>query len=359
MSNSLHHLSDDQVLTRFRDLARRGHALEAELLAHLGEVDRRRLYAREGYSSLFRYCVEALNFSEAEAYLRITVARGARSIPALLAAIGRGELHLSGARLLLPQLTPANAGELLGAAAGRSKAQIEQLLADRLPKPDRRTHIVLRRAAQVLPGKVPPSASPPTDAPPTPRVAPAVPREARPRSEPLGNERYRVSFTLDGDTYRKLEEVRAWMRHRIPDGDHGAILAQAISLLHALEHKRKSAEMPCPRPQRESARPPSRHVPAAIRRAVWKRDGGRCSYRSPNGRRCGTKEFLEIDHGEPWEWVREHAVENLRLRCRTHNQYTASLAFGEAHMARFRKDAARAPADREGVRVRRTRSGTS
>jgi 5-methylcytosine-specific restriction endonuclease McrA len=186
-----------------------------------------------------------------------------------------------------------------------------------------------------------------------------VPREARPRTEPLGDERYRVSITLDGVTYRKLEEVRAWMRHRIPNGHHGAVLAQAISLLHAQEHKRKSAETPRPRPQRESARPPSRHVPASIRRAVWKRDGGRCSYWSPNGRRCGTQEFLEIDHSEPWEWVREHAVKNLRLRCRTHNQYTASLAFGEAHMARFRKDAARAPSDREGGGAHRTRSGTS
>jgi hypothetical protein len=78
--------------------------------------------------------------------------------------------------------------------------------------------------------------------------------------------------------------------------------------------------------------------------------------RGPNGRRCGTQEFLEIDHGEPWERVRAHALENLRLRCRTHNQYTASLAFGEAHMARFRKDGARAPADREGGGVRRSRT---
>jgi hypothetical protein len=71
--------------------------------------------------------------------------------------------------------------------------------------------------------------------------------------------------------------------------------------------------------------------------------------RGPNGRRCGTQEFLEIDHGEPWERVRAHALENLRLRCRTHNQYTASLAF-------FRKDGARAPADREGGGVRRSRT---
>ena len=129
--------------------------------------------------------------------------------------------------------------------------------------------------------------------------------------------------------------------------------------MHAREHKGKSAETTRPRPQRKSARPPSRHVPAALRRAVWKRDGGRCSYRSPNGRRCGAREFLEIDHAEPWGRVRAHALENLRLRCRTHNQYTASLAFGEAHMARFRKDGARARADSEGGRERRTRSGTS
>ena len=118
-----------------------------------------------------------------------------------------------------------------------------------------------------------------------------MPREARPRTEPLGDERYRVSITLDGATYRKLEEVRAWMRHRIPDGDHGAILAQAISLLHAQEHKRKSAETPRPRPQRESARPPSRHVPAV--ESYLRPRGG------PQERALGALQFT-ARHGTGW-----------------------------------------------------------
>ena len=43
--------------------------------------------------------------------------------------------------------------------------------------------------------------------------------------------------------------------------------------------------------------PPRRHIPAAVRRHVWQRDGGRCCYRDPlTGRRCTSSHLLQIDH---------------------------------------------------------------
>src|SRR5882672_12866588 len=59
-------------------LVRRGHAIEAELLASLGEVDARRLYLDEGFPSMFAYCQGALHFAESVAYKRIQAARAAR-----------------------------------------------------------------------------------------------------------------------------------------------------------------------------------------------------------------------------------------------------------------------------------------
>jgi hypothetical protein len=175
----------------------------------------------------------------------------------------------------------------------------------------------------------------------------------RSRSEPLGRERYRVSFTLDRAGHEQLQELRGWMRHRIPDGDLGAILAQAVALLHAREHKRQSAQTASPRPSPVPSGSPSRHVPAAIRRAVWKRDGGRCSYESRHGRRCDAREFLELDHREPWARVRRHSVENLRILCRTHNQFVARLAFGEAYMSQYqRKRTAAGNSSRNELEVR-------
>ncbi len=77
--SSLKSLSHDQLLTRLRDLIQRDHSLEAELIAHLGEVDVRRLYLGQACPSMFHYCVHVLHFAEGVAYKRIAVARAALS----------------------------------------------------------------------------------------------------------------------------------------------------------------------------------------------------------------------------------------------------------------------------------------
>jgi 5-methylcytosine-specific restriction endonuclease McrA len=76
----------------------------------------------------------------------------------------------------------------------------------------------------------------------------------------------------------------------------------------------------------------------AIRREVWLRDDGRCTYQSLNGRRCGSHGAIEFHHRIPWARHQEYTIDNIALRCRAHNQYEAELDFGTAHMARFRRE---------------------
>src|SRR5262249_31529023 len=105
---ALRSLSDDELLHRLLDLLRQSRRVEADLVAHIGEVDARRLYAREAAPSMFAYCTEVLHLSEAEAYLRITVARAARQHPVLLEMLRDGRLHLSGIAKLVPHLSGEN-----------------------------------------------------------------------------------------------------------------------------------------------------------------------------------------------------------------------------------------------------------
>jgi hypothetical protein len=76
----------------------------------------------------------------------------------------------------------------------------------------------------------------------------------------------------------------------------------------------------------------SRHVPAAVARAVYSRDDGSCTFCSGDGRRCGARRFLELDHVIPWAAGGASTVENLRLRCRAHNQHSARRYFGANFM---------------------------
>jgi 5-methylcytosine-specific restriction endonuclease McrA len=81
-----------------------------------------------------------------------------------------------------------------------------------------------------------------------------------------------------------------------------------------------------------------RNIPVSIRREVWARDAGRCTYQSREGRCCGSRETIEFHHQIPWARCKEHKIENIALRCRAHNQYEAESDFGTAHMARFRRE---------------------
>jgi hypothetical protein len=83
-------LSDAELLASVKTLAANERNVTALLVAHLAEMDARRLYLGEGCSSLFTYCTQVLHLSEHAAYGRIEAARAARKCPALLEAIGSG-----------------------------------------------------------------------------------------------------------------------------------------------------------------------------------------------------------------------------------------------------------------------------
>jgi hypothetical protein len=76
-----------------------------------------------------------------------------------------------------------------------------------------------------------------------------------------------------------------------------------------------------------------RSIPRPVRRAVFERDGERCTFVDAEGRRCNARAYLELDH------IRAKAVggaddaTNLRVRCRGHNRLEAEKMFGREHIA--------------------------
>ena len=104
---------------------------------------------------------------------------------------------------------------------------------------------------------------------------PAKPTEIK----PLAPERFKVQFTVSRDTYDKLRQAQDLLRHSIPNGDPAAIFDRALTLLLSDLSKTKFANADRPQAGRES-KPGSRHVPAAVKREVWHRDGGQCAFHS-------------------------------------------------------------------------------
>src|SRR5919198_1446938 len=133
-SYSLVHLTDGVLLRDLAALVAQDRNTTAALLAHLAEVDARRLYLPAGFPSMFLYAVHELRLSEDAALKRIQAARAARRFPVILDHLAEGRLHLSAVCLLAPYLTSENAHELLDAATHKTKSELEELLAQRFPR---------------------------------------------------------------------------------------------------------------------------------------------------------------------------------------------------------------------------------
>jgi hypothetical protein len=355
----LQSISDAELMHRLAELLRDSRRAEASLVAHIGEVDFRRLYAREASPSMFAYCVSVLHLSEAEAFLRITAARASRQHPLLLSMLADGSLHLSGIALLAPHLTPTNCDELLRRARHRSKRQIEALLAELFPRPD--APALMRRLPASRQKTSPATAHPirPDAEAPSPPLGPslAVPQEPQlapdgvapscpsspptTRIEPLAPARYKVQFTASAELHDKLERLQALMRSSVPDGDLAAVIEQAVTEKLARFEAQRFGMTAAPRKTLANSDTSlrSRHIPAAVRRAVRMRDGDRCGFVDDQGRRCTARERLELHHRHPVGFSGDHRPENISLVCRTHNLYLAELDYGTEAMARFRRPA--------------------
>lgn len=130
-------LSDQDLLARLSVLALRERETSVELLAHLAALDTRpSVYAAQGYGSLFSYCTQALRLSEDAACNRIEAARACRRFPLILDLLASGEVSLTSVRLLGRHLTPENHQAVLAKASGRTRQQIEALVAELAPRPD-------------------------------------------------------------------------------------------------------------------------------------------------------------------------------------------------------------------------------
>ncbi|HET7543898.1 MAG TPA: hypothetical protein VFK05_28700 [Polyangiaceae bacterium] len=386
-------LGNSELLAGLSALVRQGNALSAQILAHLVELEERLLPLELGFSSLFSYCVEALGMSEGAAGRRVTAARVCRRYPEAFQRVAQGDLHLCALCALAPHLTAEVASELFEACRGKSRRQIEELLAVRFPRPDVREQIrrLPSRAqcppvtsqgvpaagtVEALPAPTPqqaPMISANFSASPTGMTVPDRPRRTR-ELEPLSVDRFGVHFTADAELRDLIERARALARHRVPNGDLASVMKLMAASFVRQEEKRRFGIGAQPRHSHAKAEklhrdtpagstrettPPggalasvaaateaqtsathlvrrsqhARYLPVKVRRATHDRDRGRCAFVAADGRRCNARAFLEFDHIRPLARRGGADAANIRLLCRAHNHLHARHCFGAMHLA--------------------------
>lgn len=255
----LSHLTDKCLLTEMFFLAQRERALLVQVLWHLKEIDRRKLYSDQKCGSLFEYCVKVLKYSEGAASRRVSASRLLRDLPELAENIQAGELNLT-------QLNQAkNFFHEMGIENAKEKKKIIGEIKGK----------TLKETEAILDSK----------------------RENQPQAK--------VTIRLNKETFETLTQLKALKGHSCPDLDVLIMKMAKIAL--------REWDPTVVRKSRTVGEGKSRYVQVAVKSQVWQRDHGKCTI-------CGSNFALELDHIQPYARGGKTVVENLRLLCRNCNQ---------------------------------------
>ncbi|MGE0173471.1 MAG: hypothetical protein AB7T49_11810 [Oligoflexales bacterium] len=134
--NSLSHLSDAAITNNLKKIAVHERTTLIQFLDYLAEVEGRRLYAPEGFSSLFAFCLSVLKLSEAETCARIRACRLMRQYSVLRQFIAAGKITLGAVRLIAPVVTSDNFAQIFARVANKPMREVEAIVASFVPKRD-------------------------------------------------------------------------------------------------------------------------------------------------------------------------------------------------------------------------------
>jgi len=392
MSN-LSRLSPSELTSRLYELRSKERELLVEFLAHLGELDRRKVALDLGFPSSFEYCVQHLGLSSSATFRRLTAARLLMRFPVVADYLRDGRLVLTTLVVLRDVLCDERLGEILDRAAGRSEDEVRALVAALAPRPA--VPDLVRRLPQR-----PSAARPSAECVPTrnldlfeaaaaatgrnftaaPAVAPCQPKRSAAKVEPISAEQHVVRMTVGAEFVADLERVRAALSHVVPDRSLEKVLHECIRrTLRACERRRLGGEMlrtaasrpgtptatssddpltasakrtrTIPAKVRATASRPgtptgtsseypptasakrTRTIPAKVRATVAKRDGNRCTFVGEDGHRCNSTYQIEFHHVEPFARGGPSTVEGIVQMCSAHNRRTAEKELGEARVA--------------------------
>ncbi len=285
----LRHLVDEVLLHDTKTLVGHEREIMSHVLHHLREIERRKLYADLGHSSMFAYCTIDLKYSSDQAQRRICASRLLAVLPEIEKSLDDGSLNLTTLGMAnnyfnQHHLLLEDQKNVLEIIANKSKRQVEKILA---------------------------------------RDTSHAPDSASLRC--YSKTQTKVTLVLNDTVVARLKELQALFSH-----SKKRELPELIDFLctQELERRKKSAnKLPTIKvPNKNSAKiatasgpripalAASRKIPAAIKKQVWARAQGKCQYP-----KCSSQHFLQIHHRTPYALGGTHTAANLKLLCHAHH----------------------------------------
>jgi len=270
-------IQDEQLLIDCKEQVLIEKKATSKVLEYLNEIDKRRLWVKEGYGSLFDFCMRYLGYSEGEANRRIQAARLTQRVESVKPLLEKGEVSLTSLTLLSPVLTKENAKTILPQVIGKPMREVERVIHQHFPE----------RA--------------------------------------LKKETFEVE--LDEELKSLIERAK-----QIASEKNSNLLLKKVLKAYVKEKRPRKTLGKIPRNTVQHIKPKAsqqtRRVPASTAAKVKVSAGYQCEYRSSKGIRCSQTAHLEIDHIRPYALGGSSKdLSNLRTLCKVHNLYFARLYF--------------------------------
>jgi hypothetical protein len=303
---NLRTLSDGALLDRTSELARDERKITLEILHHLHEIERRKLFAELGYPSLFEYCVKHLGYNEVSAQRRIASMRLLRVIPELAEQVQQGKLTIS---------TLAKAHGFFKKEDKVQKLNLEQK----------------RQIIEQLSGK-------PTREMERELLSQSLYPEVhfKEKSKTVSPTKVELTFFADVELQSILEKIRGVLSHKLEQGTLTEVIAHMAKEFWAIIDPGREPKKTRSPQSVTAQKVHTDTIPAAIKRAIWKRDDGCCAFTNQTGKKCGSRHRVQFDH-----YPTPHALggpsteQNLRLACFQHNARHAIQRYGLKKMERY------------------------
>jgi 5-methylcytosine-specific restriction endonuclease McrA len=357
---NLKHLSDDRLLSETQKLVGQEREVLLQVLHHLKEIERRRLFSSLGFSSLFIYAVKQLSYSEDQAFRRISAMRLLRELPELEEKVQNGKVSLTNLSLAQSLFRKE---EKVSSMSKKQKMEILKRLENKTSREAEK--IVIQ--CSTLPIKF-------------------VEEKIRAVAEDVNE----IKFTITDQLRFKIERLKGLLAHSNPNislaelvdklcdlgierwdpaakvrkkatnDNIGGLKTNAIQVEIKTDNSKatrlvRSRTLAPPWAPHEASLQKSdglqkpdefqktfpiqkfgplgkgRRLAAETMRKVWVRAHSKCE-------NCGSTHALQVDHIKPRAFNGSNFLENLRLLCRNCNQRAAITSFGVTKMERYLGD---------------------
>src|SRR3954470_10088561 len=264
-------LRDQEILERLEKLVQTERKITAEIVEYIRHVEIRKLYLELGCSSMFQYLTEKLGYTAACAQRRLDASRMLHEIPEIKEELKTGSLNLSQVALVAKGVRQKE--KTVQVSKEDKRLLLEQVKHQTLEQTEKTVNSALGIELK------------------------------EPEKERLRSEGVRLEITLSYEQMEELKRVRELRSHIDPHASWAEIIAD----LARFYREKKSTSV---------AEVKSK---GAKRRFVFQRDQV-CQHRNPDGRVCGSRWQLEIDHKMPRWAGGGDEVDNYQVLCGVHNR---------------------------------------